>query len=532
VLARRPATWSGRSWRRRRQSRLTAMTFRSILNRFEKESEVAEPPDYFVDLNLDQIVAAITAGADEYNLKPFFHEPLKQRDDIEYRHEVMRDFESDVVLRFVKSFAHKMKSMRQHLAWSAQMYYRVQKESLFLDSVEIYCAAVRALLEDMRTWDLTSRGLAEFREYVAEYVGSQSFSALGAETDKLKDDLGSIRYCILIKGSMLTVTKYDSEKDYGTIIQGVFEKFKQGAASQHIFKFGDFPQMNHIEAGVLDRVGRLYPKGFAELDAYYLRNANYLDDRIGAFDREVQFYISYIDFMSPLKNTGLSFCYPEVSQQEKSIDVTDTFDLALAKKLLGEKSSVVRNDFYLRGRERIFIVSGPNQGGKTTFARTFGQLHHLAAIGCPVPGVKARLFLFDTLLTHFEREENIQNMRGKLQDDLFRIHQILERATANSIVIMNEIFNSTTLRDALFLSAKILKNLIELDALCVCVTFIDELAALSDTTVSVVSNVDPDNPAVRTYKLVRRPADGLAYALSIAEKYGLTYAQLQGRLAS
>jgi DNA mismatch repair protein MutS len=123
-------------------------------------------------------------------------------------------------------------------------------------------------------------------------------------------------------------------------------------------------------------------------------------------------------------------------------------------------------------------------------------------------------------------------MGGKPEGDLIRIGAILRAATPGSIVILNEIFTSTTVHDARFLGTKLLTKVMRLDALCVCVTFVDELASLGEQVVSMMSTIVPGNPAERTYKVVRKPADGLAYALALAEKYDLTYERLHDRLVA
>jgi DNA mismatch repair protein MutS len=509
------------------------MTFQSILFENATDSikkETPDAPDFFVDLNLDQIIDAITAGKDEYNLKPFYFTALHDLNAIHYRQGILRDLENDLLFEHITSFAKQMRVTRQHLAQAAKLYHRLQKHSWFLAAVELYCDTTNRLFNDLSRVDLQSSGLLSFRDYLTHYRQSDRFTSLLAETKKLTSDLATVKYCVLIKGNGFKVRRYESEIDYSADVEETFEKFKQGAVDSYLAKFTSSPEMNSVEGKVLDFVALLYPEIFSNLESYCTNNRNYLDDRLNRFDREIQFYISYLEYIARFRRAGLKFCYPKLSDTCKAVRDYETFDLALALKLIREESAVVCNDFYLEGKERILVVSGPNQGGKTTFARTFGQLHYLASLGCLVPGREAQLFLCDGLFTHFEKEENIKNLRGKLEDDLFRIHQILERITSQSIVIMNESFTSTTLRDAIFLSKKVLETIIQFDLLCVCVTFIDELASLSEKTVSMVSTVVPENPATRTYKLLRKPADGLSYAISIAEKHRLTYRSLKERI--
>ena len=508
------------------------MVFCSIL--YDREDcatrETREIPASFTDLNLDQIVDAVTDSKEEYDLKPFFYSPLSDVETVRYRQQVAQDLEKDTVLESIRSFAEKMVRMRRHLGSIRQLYFKYHREGWYLEAVAAYGEAVTGLARDLGTADLQSDGLLAFRAYLTDYAKSDEFASLVEETERLRAELSTVKYCVIIKGRLVKVRRYEGETDYSAEVEKTFAKFRQGTVKGHRASLAVGSGMSHVEARILDLVAKLYPEAFAHLDQYCARHSGYLDETIAVFDREVQFYVAYLEYIEPMKRAGLKFCYPQISATSKEVLSEDGFDLALANKCIAEHSTIVCNDFYLEDPERILIVSGPNQGGKTTFARTFGQLHYLANLGCPVPGRKAELFLFDQLFTHFEREEDIRNLRGKLQDDLVRIHTVLKQATPRSIIVMNEAFTSTALQDAVFLSKEIMQTIIDLDLLCVCVTFLDELASLGVKTVSMVSTVVPENPALRTFKIVRKPANGLAYALSIAEKHHLRYEQLKERI--
>jgi DNA mismatch repair protein MutS len=512
---------------------LETASFRSILfHSLDGEGQVEEQgvPDFFPDLNLDQIVDTITTGRDEYDLKPFFYRPLGRVEAVHYRQAVFQDLEDRKLLQIVRSFAEGMRSMRVHLARSEKHYYKLQKQASFLYAVETYCQATMTLSQGLAGARSDSRGFQNLSDFLARYCASEEFTVLRGETEKIRADLQGVRYSLHIHGARVTVDRDDRDGDYSQEVLERFQKFRQADPRSHRFKMPLSMEMNHIEAQILDLVAKLHAGIFAHLDEYCTRYRGYCHEVIVRFDREVQFYIAYLEQMDQVRKAGLSFCHPNVTSLSKEIQALETYDLALANQLIRARKNLVTNSFYLKEPERIFVISGPNQGGKTTFARTFGQIHYLAALGCPVPGASAKLFLFDCIFTHFEKEEDIQNLRGKLEDELIRINEILEMATANSILIMNESFLSTTMNDALFLSREVIKRIAALNLLCVTVTFLDELATFNEMTVSMVSTVNPSDPQQRTFKVTRRPADGLAYAAAIAEKYQLTYDAVKMRV--
>ncbi|WHZ11422.1 MAG: MutS domain protein, family 5 [Burkholderiaceae bacterium] len=489
------------------------------------------PPDCFHDLGLDQIVQAVTAPWKDYDLAGFFHVNLRDEDAVAYRQEVMRDLEQPLNMAVVRDFTARLRTMREQLPLATKGYSEHERNRWYLDAALLYGEAVETLQSMLAPLLLHSRGLRRWRSHVNDYAQSPGFVRMMAQARQVEHDLSAITYTVAIDGANVVVRCYDGEADYTAEVEQTFAKFRRGAARDYLSKLRTAVGLNHIEAQVLDCVARLNLDVFGALAAFRAEHGQFIDKRVERFDREIHFYIAWLDFIAPFRQASLPFCYPHVSTSSKEVSAAGGFDLALAQRLLAQQEAVVCNDFRLSGAERMFVVTGPNHGGKTTFARMFGQLHWLASLGCPVPGSNARLFLFDRLFTHFEHEEDIDNLRGKLHDDLVRVHRILEQATPASVVVMNEIFSSTTLRDAVFLGREILARLCRLDLLAVCVTFLDELASFAPAVVSLVAAIDPNDPAARSFKLERRAADGLAHALAIAEKYHVTEAWLKERIA-
>lgn len=510
------------------------MSVRSIL--FGTVEDAGDPggaePEYFRDLNLDQVARAVAEAAGSPDVAPYLHRPLHDPAQVVHRQRIFRDLEDPAVLAVAERFTASMARTRTRLDALARRKHPPQADRWFLEIVLDYTAAVEGLGEGLDAAGVASPGLRTLRDDIAALAASAPFNELREGAARLRDRLGEVRYDLLLRGDQVSVAAHDEDGrfDYAERVLAEFERFRQQPPRAAPVDRAPVYGLDAVEAGVLDLVTELFPRLFGDLAAFRAAHRDFVSADIVRADRELRFCLGYASFLAPVREAGLPTCYPAVSSTGKELLGLDVYDLALAAKSAGRAGRVVTNDLRLDGNERVLVVSGPNQGGKTTLARTFGQLHHLAALGCPVPGREVRILLPDRIFTHFGRREAVGGLASKLEEELLRLREILGRATPRSVIVLNETFSSTTFGDARVLSESVLDSIVRLDAPCLWVSFVHELSLLSPTAVSMVSTVADDDRTTRTYKVVRRAADGRAHALALAERHGLTGAQITERM--
>lgn len=145
------------------------MNFKSILFKkkeaIEKKATV-EMPDFFIDLNLNQVIDAVTKDKELYDLKPFFYTPLHDKDTIIYRQEIMMDMESADLFGYIRSFAQGILDMHRLLPKEEDNYYHYEKERFFLDAIHIYCNTIISLDNNLKKANLQSAGFRADRKSV------------------------------------------------------------------------------------------------------------------------------------------------------------------------------------------------------------------------------------------------------------------------------------------------------------------------------------------------------------------------------
>ncbi|RDI51075.1 MutS-related protein [Nocardia mexicana] len=484
--------------------------------------------DAVSDLDIDRVVSAIV-GRDEYGLRAWFARPVRDLETVRYRQEVFADLADESARAVFDEFSAGMRGMRARLARQDRLHHPQQRQGWQLAAAADYLDTVAQLAEALTPLPLNSRALTRFREFVSDYVAGPDFGRLAANVHRVRRALEEVRYSLRLVGRTLEVGPGGTEPDYSSTIAKLFSRFGCGGPSA-IRQRSEWDDMNQMEEQILDRVATLHPSAFGQLGEFARSHEQFAHPDVTAFDREIQFYLTYLAFAGRVGGSTRAMCLPRLASRGEPIHAEAAFDLALLTRR-GD-AGVVCNDFRLSGPERVMVVTGPNQGGKTTFARTVGLLIYFAALGCPVPARTACLPLPDRLFTHFERAEQAADPDGRLADELVRIRDTLTAATADSVIVLNESFSATSTADAVRIGRDVLDRIVARGSIAVWVTFFDELARTGPATVSMVAATDPDDPSRRTFRIERRAADGNAHAVVLAERFGLTYDRVEARIAS
>ena len=282
-------------------------------------------------------------------------------------------------------------------------------------------------------------------------------------------------------------------------------------------------------------------------DAHEYRNGfaqAFLEEWILTLERQVQVYLAFRMFAERTAATGYPLVYPEflnwqdadVSYAKNRMEVADGYDLALLLKSVYSKQKVVCNDAYYRAKEAFFVVTGPNQGGKTTYARSVGQAVYFSLMGLAAPCRRISLPFFYGILTHFSVEESLETGRGKLKEELVRLEPMMHTEEKRKFVVINELFTTAATYDGYIMGKRVMEHFMSQGCLGIYVTHIQELAdeknigSEENSIVSLSACVDQKNASVRTFQIIRKPAEGIGYAYGLVEKYHLTYPELKERL--
>lgn len=163
-----------------------------------------------------------------------------------------------------------------------------------------------------------------------------------------------------------------------------------------------------------------------------------------ALRTELAFYISCLNLKDKLAELDEPICYPDPkSMGERNTSLAGLYDVCLA---LNSKQKIVGNDLAAEGKDMV-VVTGANSGGKSTFMRSLGLVQLMMQAGMFVPAESFSAEICNGIVTHFKREEDTTMESGKLDEELARMNEIVERIRSNALVLFNESFAATNERE-------------------------------------------------------------------------------------
>lgn len=500
------------------------MEYFSVLNlkkTTEKLDEVKST--FFLDLNLDQIIERIE---DEWGeeIKELYYQLPDSEECEDYRRAVYQDVKREEIFIVLHNFLQKMRKREEIIATKEAVEEKMQKHVWQIREIFIYCHGIEELLENLGKLGCKSEGLISLIKLLQNYTSSDSFKQMKKSADAIMEELSGYRILLTYEKDRFSVAVGAGVADYEGFLTECFPEHEPYLKSPFLAE----PDLTELEYEVVKIFKKKHGPFFTKAADFYKQYEEYAEENILRLYKEIRFYLSFRVLQKKLEERGLVFAMPRKAEK-KEMKATGLYDLALAIVGLDENRKVVSNNMNYFDGEQFFVVTGPNQGGKTTFARSLGQLVYFSKIGLEVPALDATVPYFREILTHFSVEESVESGKGKLMDELARLLPMMEETMENAFVVINELFTTAANYDATIMGKKVLDYFIEHHCMGIYVTHLTELAQKREKVVSLRATVNEQK--VQTFIIERSEATEEAGAGIQVKKYKLTYEQIKERFS-
>ena len=490
----------------------------SILDLHEKTDMRITAPDYFLDLNLETVLDLLADRWGRAVRKYYMYLPETPEDEA-YRRAVYADVKKDAVYGALMEFGKRLAGVDE-LRQEREKVPGVRQRAVWqLREIQAWCAACACLAEKLGQADLSSEGMRRFLGILREILESDAFRQMREQTDRIMENIRGLRLVITYEKDRIRVEEGATPARYEPLPEGELKPLRN--------PFGSSPVLTEMEGDCLEILKRKRPEFFRDFIGAAERYEQYRHPVLVRFAEEVKFYLSYATLQREMEEDGFSFAAPAVSE-DRPMSGKGLYDLALACVNVKKGKKVVANDFDYRDGERFFVLTGPNQGGKTTFARSLGQLVYFTRIGLDVPAEEANVPFFRDIQTHFSVEESMETGRGKLKEELVRLAPMMEERRQGTFVVINELFTTAASHDALIMGRKVLEHFISLGCTGIYVTHLKELTTAHERAAGLQAMLDKDR--IQTFEIRRGEAPDISCAENQVNKYRLTYEQLKERL--
>ena len=196
----------------------------------------------------------------------------------------------------------------------------------------------------------------------------------------------------------------------------------------------------------------------------------------------------------------------------------------VVEKLIGDQI-FVSNDIYFDNKERFIILTGPNMSGKSTYMKQIALISIMAQIGCFVPADYANISIVDKVLTRIGASDDIITGQSTFMVEMSEVASIINSATPNSLIILDEVGRGTSTYDGLAIASSISKYIVEnINAKTIFATHYHELTDLENRYDNILNyriEVEEKEGRVNFLRTIIKGGADKSYGIEVAKLAGL-----------